>query len=472
MNPFATTMRMPERSVALAALLLFFATSPGIRAQTILQVPGGFSTIQSAIAAAQGGETILVQPGVYTENLDFLGKAVELRSADGPALTVIDGAQSGPVVSFVSGEGAAAHLVGFTLMNGLAAEGGGIHCANTSSPTIDDCIVRLNMAVAGYGAGLACVDASPLVRNTVFAGNWSMGGAGGAVACIFGTGPTLVNCTIFGNLADFGGALSSASSSPTLVNCILWSNAPTEIDAIGSAVLLDHCDVFGGWTGAGTGNIAANPLFVDGGAEDFHLASAASPCIDGGVAPPSLPSSDWEGDPRSVAAAPDIGVDEAHFFSQNPAAGGNVTLGTGPPIDLLFVNGTSGGIPRTVPLPTGSALNVSLAQPPGNPAPAPFAIFAVLAEPDYFDSVVLPYGIGAMSFAPCPLVPTLQPFVFTLASTQSGSTCPSLLQAFPAPWASGPLFLPPFSFDLTLQAVIEVAPGVLGTTNAVSLHIG
>ncbi len=460
------------RSVALAALLLFLGPAGTLVAQTVLQVPAGFSTIQSAIVAAQGGEVILVQPGVYAENVDFIGKAVELRSVAGPAATVIDGGQSGSVVSFVNGEGSGAHLVGFTLTNGLAAEGGGIHCANNSSPTIDDCIVRLNMALAGYGAGLASVDAAPLVRNTVFTGNWSMGGAGGAVACIFGTGPTLVNCTLYGNLADFGGGLSTASSSPTLVNCILWSNAPTEVDAVASAVLFDHCDVSGGWTGAGAGNIASNPLFVDGAAEDFHLANAASPCIDAGVTIPSLPTTDWEGDIRAIAAAPDIGVDEAHFFAQNPAADGTLTSGSGSAVDLLFVNGTVGGVPRIVPLPAGSALNVSVVQPPGNPAPAPFAIFAVLAEPDYFDALALPFGIGAMSFAPCPLVPTLQPFVFTLAGTVGLSGCPAVLQAFPAPWGSGPLFLPPFSFDLTLQAVIEMAPGALGTTNAVSLHIG
>ena len=462
----------PGRSVALATLLLLLAPAGALVGQAVLQVPGGFSTIQSAIVSAQGGDVILVQPGVYTENLDFLGKAVDVRSAAGPAATVIDGGQAGPVVSFVSGEGSSAHLAGFTLTNGLAAEGGGIRCANNSSPTIDDCIVRLNMAVAGYGAGLACVDASPLVRNTVFAGNWSMGGAGGAVACIFGTGPTLVNCTLFGNLADFGGGLSTANSSPTLVNCILWSNAPTEVDAVASAVLLDHCDISGGWTGAGVGNIASAPLFVDGAAEDFHLASAASPCIDAGVTLPTLPLADWDGDARSIATAPDIGVDEAHFFAQNPAADGNITSGSGSAIDLLFANGSSGGVSRTVPLPAGSVLNVLLAQPPGNPTPAPFAVFAVLAEPDYFDAVTLPFGIGAMSFVPCPLIPTLQPFVFTLASTPTGSSCPAVLQAFPAPWASGPLFLPPFSFDLTLQAIVQVAPGTLGATNAILLRIG
>jgi len=43
---------------------------------------GDFTAIQPAIAAADDGDTIIVDEGTYLENINFLGKAVVLRSTD------------------------------------------------------------------------------------------------------------------------------------------------------------------------------------------------------------------------------------------------------------------------------------------------------------------------------------------------------------------------------------------------------
>ena len=62
-----------------------------------------FDSIQDAIDNADVGLTILVCPGTYFENIDFLGKAIAVRSVIGPEKTIIDGSQSGRVVTFKSG---------------------------------------------------------------------------------------------------------------------------------------------------------------------------------------------------------------------------------------------------------------------------------------------------------------------------------------------------------------------------------
>jgi hypothetical protein len=62
----------------------------------------------------------------------------------------------------------------------------------------------------------------------------------------------------------------------------------------------------------GEGNINSDPLFVNASAGDFHL-QPGSPCIDAGSnSAPSLPSLDYEGDPRilPVWGTADMGVDE------------------------------------------------------------------------------------------------------------------------------------------------------------------
>ena len=82
--------------------------TPSLSAQT-LNVPADYSTIQSAIDAAVNGDTILVQPGTYVENINFNGKniivaSLFLTTADTSYIyqTIIDGNQTGRVVIFDS----------------------------------------------------------------------------------------------------------------------------------------------------------------------------------------------------------------------------------------------------------------------------------------------------------------------------------------------------------------------------------
>ena len=78
------------------------------------------------------GDEIIVAQGTYFETIDFLGKAITLRSADGPQLTIIDGSGAGSVVQCVTGEGFDTVLDGFTITGGNANEGGGMLNINTS----------------------------------------------------------------------------------------------------------------------------------------------------------------------------------------------------------------------------------------------------------------------------------------------------------------------------------------------------
>jgi len=110
-----------------------------------LDVPGEFSTIQSAIDYAVDGATVLVAPGTYSGvgniDLNFDGKAITVMSEAGAEQTIIDGGGTDRGFTFEDGEDSTSVLDGFTITNGSRPEGGGIYCYY-SSPTIKNCIIR------------------------------------------------------------------------------------------------------------------------------------------------------------------------------------------------------------------------------------------------------------------------------------------------------------------------------------------
>src|SRR3954469_25677884 len=89
-------------------VISFVILSGILSAQVTINVPADIPTIQGAINAAHNGDTVLVAPGTYFENLDFVGKAITVKSSDGPTLTIIDGGSQGPVIRFANNEFAAA----------------------------------------------------------------------------------------------------------------------------------------------------------------------------------------------------------------------------------------------------------------------------------------------------------------------------------------------------------------------------
>ena len=152
---------------SLTTLALTLALSSSVLADTITVGQGGgfdYTRIQSGINAAFNGDKIKVYPGSYNENINFLGKSIKVFSKDGSSNTIIDGQNTGSVVTFDSGENRNAQLEGFTIQNGSGDSllnsdhlGGGILIIG-SSPELLDCVVKDNEA--DYGGGICVYDAA------------------------------------------------------------------------------------------------------------------------------------------------------------------------------------------------------------------------------------------------------------------------------------------------------------------------
>lgn len=179
------------------------------------------SSIQAGIDSSSNGDTVLVYPETYLENVNFSGKNIVLGSlflttGDTSYITstIIDGDSSGSVMKFENGEDSSAVLTGFTIQNGYAEFGGGIYCRDNSSPSLTDLEIGGNTAsggsVHGFGGGIYCGNnSSPSLINVTIRENAARGrdffaGFGGGIYCD-SSSPSLVNVTISGNTALMGG---------------------------------------------------------------------------------------------------------------------------------------------------------------------------------------------------------------------------------------------------------------------------
>ena len=116
----------------------------------VINVPADFPTIQSAIDISTNGDTILVSPGTYQENINYNGKNILVAShfilnSDSSLIesSIIDGNESGRVVTINNGEFAI--LKGFTIQNGNHLGGGGIY-TSFSEIVLENLIIKNNIA--------------------------------------------------------------------------------------------------------------------------------------------------------------------------------------------------------------------------------------------------------------------------------------------------------------------------------------
>ena len=312
-----------------------------------INVPDDFAKIQDAIDSSVDGDTIIVAPGTYYENVNFKGKNVLVSSyylfdedVSFINTTIIDGsnpqsADSASVVLFLSGEKNTAILQGFTITGGKGTVkfdtrggffvrlGGGIIIYN-SSPTIRHNIIAYNESInaAGVshngGGGIAANTSNAIISNNIiFKNNAHDGGGvvlgpnpglifrnniiaynttvptgiGGGGLFIFGPQGRFINNTIAFNHSNRGGGIEIEDNATVYIeNGIIYGNrtGSSNTQIAGSGTFnITNTNIEGGW--AGEGNIDENPLFTE---NTPLILQDGSPCVDKGD--PSTASNDWE----------------------------------------------------------------------------------------------------------------------------------------------------------------------------------
>lgn len=315
---------------------LLFIASIELNAKTI-NVPSDYPKIQTAVNSASNGDTILVSPGIYYENINLLKKNLVLTShyllqqdTGYIGSTIINGSRpshsdTASCILITGGQDSTTVVQGFTITggqgtawkdehsNGTYREGGGIFAA-LSSPVIQYNLITKNFAVnkkglsSAGGGGIRCGDGNVKILNNVITGNTALYGGGivlnHCAAVIrnniiagnyggedYGGGGLWINCpdfkknvwennTIVCNRSQTSGGgvnvYNAVKNAITMVNNIIYGNiAPATSQVRTDNTTVSFCNIENVNL---PGIINSYPQFAD----SFFFISNNSPCIDGG----------------------------------------------------------------------------------------------------------------------------------------------------------------------------------------------
>ena len=232
--------RIKDRKIKtkLIPILIFlssiFNSLPGV----IINVPVEYPNIQRGIIAAVDGDTVLIAPGTYFENIEFLGKSITVTSSAGMYETIIDGNMNGCVVKIDSDE-TGAELSGFTIQNGkggaiydywgdfpIETWAGGVTCEYNSNPTLKNLKVEFN----GY-VGVIISSSEAVVQNCEIHNTYiTEEDGGGRGIYVSSSEINIENCNIHDNES---GGISLYATTGILRNCLIHHNT---VDGSGGGV--------------------------------------------------------------------------------------------------------------------------------------------------------------------------------------------------------------------------------------------
>lgn len=244
-------------------------------------------------APMQSGDDIWVAAGTYTECITlkpgvglyggFSGTETSFDQRSWLTnVTILDGGQAGSVITVPDAADKDTIINGFTIRNGSASSGGGIHCGAGSPLIVNN---RITGNTATSGGGISSGGGSPTIAGNIITLNTAANGAG-----VYSTNSKahISNNTICKNTSSVhGGAIGGSNSSIVVANNIVASNSSGLCFAGGQPALKANCvhtngdcDYYG--VSAGATDISGDPLLVNLSTNDYHLTSN-SPCVDAGA---------------------------------------------------------------------------------------------------------------------------------------------------------------------------------------------
>ncbi|MCP4583699.1 MAG: T9SS type A sorting domain-containing protein [candidate division Zixibacteria bacterium] len=243
---------------------------------TIINIPDDYATIQAGIDSSTDGDTVLVQPGMYVENINFGGRNITvgsmyLSTEDTSHIesTIINCDSNYAAVFFENGEDSTAIITGFTIRSTESIWAAGIRCEG-AGPTIRNNYIRDNLS-RYPGAGIYCIDSHPRIIDNMIMDNTSFGN-GGAIACrnsdVVVAG-NLISSNLAGtNFSGSGGGIHMHQSNANINHNIIVDNRA-------------HGNGGGIYFSESNGLISYNEIYQDSGylGGGIHLEDYSNPTV-------------------------------------------------------------------------------------------------------------------------------------------------------------------------------------------------
>jgi predicted outer membrane repeat protein len=231
-----------------------------VASQIVINVPGAeHTTIQSAINAAQNGDTIIISQGIYEENLTIANKSITIASnfiystnQDDITNTIITNsslpeAEKGRLITISGSLSTSLKIIGLTLKNGTSPfEGGAIYQSGCNVEYQNLTFINNN---APDGGAISIKDGTSEIYDCHFSNNSA--NSGGAVSVLLGNANRSVfirNSSFNNNVAiNLGGAIHASLSND--IEFSAHSNIITNNGAkLGGAIAMSIGNVTGGKT--------------------------------------------------------------------------------------------------------------------------------------------------------------------------------------------------------------------------------
>ncbi len=237
-------------------------------------VPVTAPTIQAGILASADGDTVLVLPGTYTENINFSGHSVLVRSMAGPDSTFIAPADPNvTTVTAATGEQSPAGIMGFTIRNSGLSTTVAVACLGFS---VTDNIFYDNIPSVTNPLTVIRVEGPAEIAYNTFYNNHG-------INCIYASD----SCRIVNNTFDHNArGVYSTDPRTILVNNIVTNC--TEYTVVGDYGLADYNLIWPGGQRSTTGEhgFVEDPDFVNAAGHDYRL-DYLSLCIESGSPEPA-----------------------------------------------------------------------------------------------------------------------------------------------------------------------------------------
>ena len=296
-----------------------------------------YLTIQEGIdrAASGTGDNVFVAAGTYNvgstttpgytlENRIYLNKSMGVRSVDGAATTIIEGAADVRAVYISVGT-----LEGFTITGGQTntsgdatydRSGGGVFL---TGGTVNLCVISGNSA--NNQGGAAFFNCGGDICNSLIIDNIAVDGGGAYLS----EGGSLRNCTVHNNTASGSGGGAYLYGGGTLSNSILWGNtgdSGNDIYDNGENTIQYSCASDG--MNDAVLSTTSDPLFIDANNDNYRI-FVNSPCLNTGSNSYDYGSTDLDGNSRIQCGTVDMGAyeNEGIAFTDGSAYSTTLLLG-------------------------------------------------------------------------------------------------------------------------------------------------